>query len=206
MGDERVTRGVFPQDVEGIIQQTSFAEQRDKFRAKYLGEVGWRLPGVLKDLAFSALSPTQEQDFLSLGTESFQPFTVANSWVAERPLLGDYAVRVVGHHGPVGYVSFSMLSNGDAFIMQVQGQKGKHFVPHRRQEAVNLCLDFLQNNGVERVFLMTGEIRAAALQEQSRTPELVERLGGVYEAVAKDHHFDQTLYGLPYKVLSKTTE
>src|SRR5579864_4900454 len=90
----------------------------------------------------------------------------SENWGSDPILEGDYAMIAHGKKGePVGYVSFNLLTTGDAYIIQVQGRKGSWFPPERRNALVQNTRQFLNNIHANRVFLVTGEILNATRKE-----------------------------------------
>ena len=123
------------------------------------------------------------------------------NWAEDQMLIGDYAIRSIGSDDePLGSISFCLLNTGDAYVLQVQGIKGRSYTPEIRNQAFKTALNYFQKIGINRVFLNTGKLFNDVRIEPNQ--ELVE----IYAKIAKDLGFKDQIWYMPYIQVTPPTE
>ena len=138
-------------------------------------------------LHYRTLTVEERDIFVVSGNEDAEPVIGGRIWAGEHYLLGNLAFVA-----KMGYLSFSLLSNGDALVMQVQGRKGKPFTPEKRTRLINAARSFASEVGVRHLLLVNGSI-------VNEVKGVVNpRIDKVYTSIAKENGFMQELNGIPY--------
>jgi hypothetical protein len=148
-------------------------------------------------LAYRTLSPEEQARFATSGSTEIEALTGGKVWAGEYYLLGDLAFIVHSNEAALGCLSFSLLNNGDALIVQVQGKKGKPFTPDRRRQLIDATVDFATRIGLNRLLLVTGGIVNGVKGVSN------PRIERVYQEIATENGFDKHLDGIPYRNLQK---
>lgn len=196
MPDETVASTPQEAGIPDLVADIYYGPVREAERKYVLGEVAWRRAERIQslgDIRFRGMT-TEEQDiFTEMGTERIECYPVKDRWYKEKFLIGDYAMRVSGKDGkPLGHLSFGLISNGDAVIMQVHGVKGENFNQKQRNVLVQKALEFFGTIETRRVFLITGKI----INNMRKTPDPL--FENVYKGIAQDNGFINDLFGLPF--------
>jgi hypothetical protein len=190
--------------IPSIVVDAYYKPIRESERKKFVSEIAWRRASKdesIDNFKFTKMSPVDEEKFIRLSNHEVQCYPVDDSnWCSEQVLIGDYALKSIGTDGkPEGYLTFGIVNNGDAFIIQVQGKPGRRFTPEKQNLLVQTTLEFLKEIQINRVFLINGDIINS--QRKEPNPDLPKR----YSDIARNNNFNQNMWKLPYIDLTVNT-
>ena len=183
------------------VVETHHKTIRNKERQYFLDELAWRICDKgqkIADIKYRRMS-TSELRILAKHDHTKHRIIEVVNWADDQVIFGDYAIQSMGKDGhSKGVISFCLTNTQDAFIIQVQGKKGKWYGSEVKIDAIKTALVFLKELGIKRVFLINGDLINNVRKEPQ--PQLIE----TYKNIAANSKFKENIWGLPYINLETT--